>query len=232
MYAAELLRRVALRIDADERHLEVGNSPPASARSRAAPASVGQTSGQCVNPKNTSVGWPRSAAGWCGRAVRVHQAEVRQRARRAATKCPIPAKARRAGSACARHTRRRRPQPRRARRPKSSSDSTWRDYFTGTVGIPQANCIASVQRRLRRARVYFGHGTDNAATKRPRWCITCCDLSHDAPPRVLQRRVTAAQRERCRGAAATAHRRARAAGLSHSRSVVRRTARSTSTNAC
>ena len=27
---------------------------------------VGQTSGQCVNPKNTSVGWPRSVAAVAG----------------------------------------------------------------------------------------------------------------------------------------------------------------------
>ena len=53
---------------------------------------VGHTSGQCVKPKNTSVGWPRSAAGDDRRAVRVDEAEIgerprlrQQRARLAAT---------------------------------------------------------------------------------------------------------------------------------------------------
>src|SRR6185295_16847208 len=53
----------------------------------------------------------------------------------------------------------------------------------------------SVTRRLRRARVYFGHGTDNAADEAAALVLHAMELDYDAPPRVLQRRVTAAQRE-------------------------------------
>jgi len=43
--------------------------------------------------------------------------------------------------------------------------------------------------------VYFGHGTDNAADEAAALVLHALDLDYDAPPRVLKRRVTAAQRE-------------------------------------
>jgi ribosomal protein L3 glutamine methyltransferase len=61
--------------------------------------------------------------------------------------------------------------------------------------ITVADLLASVARRLRRARVYFGHGTDNAADEAAALVLHALDLDYDAPPRVLKRRVTAAQRE-------------------------------------
>jgi ribosomal protein L3 glutamine methyltransferase len=59
----------------------------------------------------------------------------------------------------------------------------------GTAG----DLILSVERRLRRARVFFGHGTDNARDEAAALVFHVMKLSHDAPLRVLKRRVTAAQ---------------------------------------
>jgi ribosomal protein L3 glutamine methyltransferase len=56
--------------------------------------------------------------------------------------------------------------------------------------------IASATRRLKRARVYFGHGTDNATTRRPALVLQVMKLPADANVKVLTRRVSAAQRER------------------------------------
>ena len=42
---------------------------------------VGQTSGQCVKPKNTRVGWPRNSRGDVLRPAGVEQAEFRENAR-------------------------------------------------------------------------------------------------------------------------------------------------------
>jgi ribosomal protein L3 glutamine methyltransferase len=56
--------------------------------------------------------------------------------------------------------------------------------------------IASATRRLQRARVYFGHGTDNARDEAVALVLHVMKLPHDAPVRVLTRRVGAAQRER------------------------------------
>ena len=60
---------------------------------------------------------------------------------------------------------------------------------TGTAG----DLILSVERRLRRARVFFGHGTDNPRDEAAALVFHAMKLSHDAPLRVLKRRATAAQ---------------------------------------
>jgi ribosomal protein L3 glutamine methyltransferase len=63
---------------------------------------------------------------------------------------------------------------------------------TPTVG----DLIASVTRRLTRARVFFGHGTDNARDEAFALVFHVMKLPHNAPPRVLARRVNHAQRAR------------------------------------
>lgn len=60
--------------------------------------------------------------------------------------------------------------------------------------ITVADLIASVARRLKRARVYFGHGTDNAPDEAAALVLQTLKLPYDAP--AFKRRVTAAQRER------------------------------------
>lgn len=54
--------------------------------------------------------------------------------------------------------------------------------------------IDDVERRLRRARVFFGHGTDNARDEAAALVFHTVKLSHDSPERALTRRVTAGQR--------------------------------------
>jgi ribosomal protein L3 glutamine methyltransferase len=64
--------------------------------------------------------------------------------------------------------------------------------FHITVG----DLIASATRRMKRARVYFGHGTDNARDEAVALVLHVMKLPYDAKIQVLTRRVTAAQRER------------------------------------
>lgn len=53
--------------------------------------------------------------------------------------------------------------------------------------------IASAESRLRRAKVFFGHGTDNARDEAAALVYHVMKLSHDSPPSVLARRATAVQ---------------------------------------
>jgi ribosomal protein L3 glutamine methyltransferase len=60
-----------------------------------------------------------------------------------------------------------------------------------------AELIADAQGRLRRARVFFGHGTDNARDEAAALVFHVMKLPHGAPARVLACRVSATQRDRC-----------------------------------
>jgi ribosomal protein L3 glutamine methyltransferase len=59
-----------------------------------------------------------------------------------------------------------------------------------------ADLILSVERRLKRARVFFGHGTENARDEAAALVFHVMRLDHGAPPRVLRRRANAAERAR------------------------------------
>ena len=56
-----------------------------------------------------------------------------------------------------------------------------------------ASLIGSVQRRLARAQVFFGHGTENARDEAAALVYFVMRLPHDAPARALERKVGAAQ---------------------------------------
>src|SRR4051794_34456610 len=56
-----------------------------------------------------------------------------------------------------------------------------------------ADLIAGVHRRLTRARVFFGHGTDNAHDEAAALVYHVLRLPHDAPARTLRRCATTAQ---------------------------------------
>jgi ribosomal protein L3 glutamine methyltransferase len=62
--------------------------------------------------------------------------------------------------------------------------------------INVGDLIASATRRMKRARVYFGHGTDNARDEAVALALHVMELPYDAPVGVLTRRVSAARRER------------------------------------
>jgi ribosomal protein L3 glutamine methyltransferase len=57
-----------------------------------------------------------------------------------------------------------------------------------------ADLIAAVERRLKRARVFYGHGTDNARDEAAALVFHAMNLAHD-DPRAASRRSTADQRE-------------------------------------
>ncbi|MBC8027995.1 MAG: 50S ribosomal protein L3 N(5)-glutamine methyltransferase, partial [Steroidobacteraceae bacterium] len=61
-----------------------------------------------------------------------------------------------------------------------------------TVG----DLMLDAERRLRRARVFFGHGTDNARDEATALVLHGLKISHDAPRKVLERRPAAADRAR------------------------------------
>lgn len=59
-----------------------------------------------------------------------------------------------------------------------------------------SSLIARATRSLKRAKAFFGHGTDNARDEAFALVFHVMGLPHDAPARALARRVTAAQRAR------------------------------------
>src|SRR5262245_16046357 len=77
-------------------------------------------------------------------------------------------------------------------------------HTTTKAGRTAAELISAVERRLRAARVFFGHGTDNARDEAAALVFHVMDLSHAGPASLLRKRATAAQ---CEGIAALLERR-------------------------
>jgi ribosomal protein L3 glutamine methyltransferase len=59
-----------------------------------------------------------------------------------------------------------------------------------------ADLILSVERKLKRARLFYGHGTGNARDEAAALVFHAMGLAHDDAPRALRRRSNAAQRAR------------------------------------
>jgi ribosomal protein L3 glutamine methyltransferase len=57
-----------------------------------------------------------------------------------------------------------------------------------------ADLILSAERRLKRARVFFGHGTDNARDEAAALVSHVLKIPHDAPAKAWSRRPLATER--------------------------------------
>jgi ribosomal protein L3 glutamine methyltransferase len=76
----------------------------------------------------------------------------------------------------------------------SHKRSPARAQAVGTMSLRQ--CLGQLTRRLGRSGLHFGHGTDNAGDEAAALLWHVCGLAHRPPPRTLNRRLRAAERER------------------------------------